>query len=154
MNYIGWVQLSNTGRHLTWGINEFWKSCQEFYSSIYMQQQTRILSSLWAFITPPSVCLETQIRGQKNLKKSNLRIVPKTWQWLSWRVVWHEGEKLVLIKPHNRVWKPIYSTASFPEAATATKRAMDLTSPGAEPGWTAGSGSGVKKSVIQKGGSP
>lgn len=65
---LGWVQLSNTWRHHTWGINEFWKSCQEFHR-IYMQQQTRILSSLWAFITPPSVCLETQIRRQQNMKK-------------------------------------------------------------------------------------
>lgn len=45
--------------------------------------------------------------------------------------------------------------SSFIEAATVTTRAMDLTSHGAEPGWTpVGSGPGVKSSLIQKGGSP
>lgn len=118
---LGWVQLSKTWRHLTWGLMNFGKAVRNV-TAVYTCNSK--LES-WAVYEPSLHHLQSawklKSEGSRIWKKSNLRIVPKTWQWLRWRVVWHEGEKVVLIKPHNRVWKPIYSTASFPEAATATE---------------------------------
>lgn len=85
---LGWVQLSNTWRHLTWGFMNFGKAVRNFTAVHTCNSK---LES-WAVHEPSLLHLQSAWKlksdGSRIWKKSNLRIVPKTWQWLSWRVVW------------------------------------------------------------------